>query len=217
MYKSSFTFGLFVLLIGTAFGDLKWEKLEQSFNATPSEKAVTAHYKFTNTGSGPITIEGVKTSCGCTTAALTKKEYATGESGEIEVNFQFGGRVGPQEKEIFVSTLGAPNNATVLRLFVNIEDPIALQPQFVMWHVGDAPSTKIIQVRVKDDQPGKVVSITSDNPIIKLELKETKPGKEFDVAITPMDLSHPTGATILIKTDFPVENPQTRYVYARVK
>jgi Protein of unknown function (DUF1573) len=191
--------------------------MEQSFNAKPADKGVTAHYKFSNAGSEPITIDTVKTSCGCTTAALSKKEYQPGESGEIEAKFQFGGRVGPQEKAIIVTTVGAPNHASVLRLLVNIEDPVSVQPQFVMWKVGDQPSTKIIRVRVTDDQPGKVVSITSDNPAIGMELKETKPGKEFEIALTPKDISQPTGATILIKTDFPAENPQTRYGYARVK
>ena len=59
--------------------------------------------------------------------------------------------------------------------------------------------------------------MTSDNPAIKLDLKELRPGKEYEVQLTPTDVSREASATILIKTDFPVENPQSRYVYARIK
>ena len=206
-----------VSLAGTALGDLKWEKPEQSFNATINDQSIVAHYKFTNTGSEPVKINDVKTSCGCTTAALPKTEYAAGESGEIEAKFQFGGRIGPQKKAIIVTTAHAPDKPTILQLFVNIEDPITIQPQFVVWHIGDRPNPKIIHIKVADNVTGKIVSATSDNPTIKTELRETKLAKEYNVEVTPTNVSQATSATILIKTDFPVENPQFRYGYVRVK
>ncbi len=73
------------------FAQLKWEKLEQTFAPGPLDKSVVAKYRFTNVGSSTISIKDVRTSCGCTTAALEKWEYAPGESGEIEANFQFAG------------------------------------------------------------------------------------------------------------------------------
>ena len=81
---------------GSAFGILTWENPEQTFNAKPDEQSVVAKYRFTNNGKGPVRIEEVKTSCDCTMAVLTKKEYAPGESDEIEVKFSFGGRTGRQ-------------------------------------------------------------------------------------------------------------------------
>ena len=200
-----------------ALADLKWENQEQTFNAKSDQKSIVAHYKFTNNGTDVVKIDGVKTSCGCTTAALSKTEYAPGESGEIDATFNFGGRVGPQEKAIVVTVAGSSDKPTILRLNVNIEDPITVQPQFVLWHIGEAPSTKNIHIALAEDVAGKIVSVTSDNPTIKVELKESKPGKEYDVQLTPSDVSQAASATILIKTDFPAENPQSRYGYARIK
>ena len=89
---------------GSAFAQLAWETTEQTFNSKPQDKEVVGKYKFTNTGSTPIKIENVRTSCGCTTAQLKKTDYAPGESGEIEVKFTFSGRTGKQEKAITVDT-----------------------------------------------------------------------------------------------------------------
>jgi hypothetical protein len=211
---------LLLSLVGlsvSASAELRFELLEQRFNVKPEQKSIVARYKFTNTGSEAVKIDGVKTSCGCTTAALTKTDYAPGESGEIAATFNFGGRIGSQEKAILVTVAGAPDKPIILRLNVNIEDPITIQPQFVLWRVGESPSTKAIHIVLANDEKGKIASVTSDNPAIKLDLKELRPGKEYEVRLTPTDVSREASATILIKTDFPAENPQSRYVYARIK
>jgi hypothetical protein len=39
---------------------------------------VEAKYRFSNTGTYPVTIIEVQPSCGCTTVQLAKKEYAPG-------------------------------------------------------------------------------------------------------------------------------------------
>src|ERR1700758_5610165 len=111
----------------SAFGQLTWDNPEQMFNSKPQDESVVAKYRFTNTGEQSLKIGSVKTSCGCTTAALTKTEYAPGESGEIEAKFVFAGSTGRQEKAITVSTSDTPQQPTILRLVVNIEEPVKIQ------------------------------------------------------------------------------------------
>jgi hypothetical protein len=202
---------------GSAFGQLTWENPEQTFNSKPQDESVVAKYRFTNTGKESLKIENVKTSCGCTTAALTKTEYAPGESGEIEAKFVFSGRTGRQEKAITVSTSDTPQQPTILRLVVNIEEPVKIQPEVVLWRVGDQPEPKTIHVVVADDSPAKIVSVTSDNPSLKVQTTEVKPGKEYEVQVTPADVNQPAAATLMIRTNYPQNNPETRYAYARIK
>jgi hypothetical protein len=119
---------LFLFAIaGPAFGQLSWENPEQTFNAKPLDRVVVAKYRFTNVGTHPVKIQKVKASCGCTTAAPSKTEVAPGESGEIEGKFIFGGRTGKQQKSIVVTTSDS-QQPTVLRLVVNIEETIKIQP-----------------------------------------------------------------------------------------
>jgi Protein of unknown function (DUF1573) len=148
---------------------------------------------------------------------LKKQEYAPGESGEIEAKFKFDGRVGHQEKWIVVTTDWVPPQPTILRFAVNIPEAITIQPELVVWRVGDQLKPKTVRIAVSDEIPTKVVSVQADNAAVKLELREIRPGKELEVKITPTTTSQPASATLLIRTDYPPENPATHYAYARVK
>ena len=208
---------LLCLFAGSAFGQLAWATTEQTFNSKPQDKEVVAKYKFTNNGTKPIKIQNVRTSCGCTTAALSKTEYAPGESGEIEAKFTFSGRTGKQEKAIMVATSASPEQPTILKLNVYIEEPIKIEPEVVLWQVGGQASPKAIHIAIADDAPAKIVSVISDNPALKVKLTEVKPGKEYEAQIIPDSVAQPAAATVIIRTDYPPDNPQTKYAYARIK
>ncbi len=208
---------LLCLVAGSAFGQLAWETTEQTFNSKPQDKEVVAKYKFTNTGQKAIQIQNVRTSCGCTTAALSKTNYAPGESGEIEAKFIFSGRTGRQEKAITVATSANPEKPTILKLHVYIQETVNIEPAIVLWRVGEQPDPKAIHISIADDASAKVVSVTSDNPALKVKLTEVKPGKEYEAQITPDSVAQPAAATLMIRTDYPPDNPETKYAYARIK
>ena len=207
----------FLACAAPVFAQLKWENVEQTFAPGPLDKSVVAKYRFTNVGTSPVTINDVRTSCGCTTAALEKWDYAPGESGEIAANFQFAGHIGHQEKWIFVTTNAAPREPTLLRLIVNIPIAVTVEPEFVMWRVGDQLEPRIIRIVVADNFPAKIVSVQADNPAVKLELREVRPGKEMEVTIRPANTDKPENTVLSIRTDYPPENPEIHYAYARVK
>jgi uncharacterized protein DUF1573 len=201
----------------SAFGQLTWENPEQTFNAKPAEQSIVARYRFTNTGKEPVRIVGVSTSCDCTMAVLTKTEYAPGESGEIEVKFSFGGRTGRQVNTSTVTASAAPQKPTILRLRVNIEELVRIEPQLVFWRVGEQPDPKTIHIATANGASVKVLRVRSDNPAFKVNLIELKPGKEYEIRVTPSKVTQPTGAILVIQTDYPPERPQIRYAYARIK
>jgi len=208
---------LLLALATPVFGQLKWENPEQTFTAKPQDKVIVAKFRFTNVGTTSLKITDLRPSCGCTTALLEKKEYAPGESGEIEAKFKFDGRRGHQEKWIVVTTDWVPPQPTILRFAVNIPEAITIQPELVVWRVGDQLKPKMVRIAVPDEIPAKVVSVQADNAAVKIELREIRPGKELEVKVTPTSTSQPGSATLLIRTDYPPENPATHYAYARVK
>ena len=208
---------LFLALMTAAHAGLRWDKPEQTFTVKPSDATVVAKYRFTNAGTEPVTIDSVRTSCGCTTATLTKKEYLPGESGEIEARFEVGGRVGHQEKAILVTTKDSPQAPAVLRLIVNIPESVKITPEMVFWRVGEAPEPKTIEVSVSEESPAKIVSVVSSEPGIKATVEDALPGKKATIRVTPTDTSHADHATLVIKTDYPAENPAAHYAYVRIK
>src|SRR3984893_9259698 len=208
---------LLLALATPVFGQLKWENPEQTFTVKPLDKVIVTKFRFTNVGTSSVKITDLRPLCGWTTAYLEKKEYAPGESGEIEAKFKFDGRVGHHEKWIVVTTDWVPPQPTILRFAVNIPQAITIQPELVVWRGGAQLKPKTVRIAVPDEIPAKVVSVQTDNAAVKLELREIRPGKELEVIVTPTTTSQPGSATLLIRTDYPPDNTATHYAYARVK
>ncbi len=87
-----------------AAGVLKFDEESFAFGDIWDHKKVSHEFTFTNTGTEPLKITDVKTSCGCTVPSLSKTEYAPGESGKITVIFNPENRTGPQHKVVTVTT-----------------------------------------------------------------------------------------------------------------
>ncbi|HEY0790869.1 MAG TPA: DUF1573 domain-containing protein [Chthoniobacterales bacterium] len=210
---------LFVLAVSStnAVAQLKWENPEQRVTARAVDQFVEVTYRFTNTGAYPVTIDEVQPSCGCTTVRLAKKEYVPGESGEMAARFDFAGRTGPQEKSILVVTKDTINQPVILKLLVTIPGAVKIEPEVVFWRVDEEPKPKVIRVTVTEGFPANIVSITSNNPEMRVGLKEVTPGKEVEVTVTPQNAGQPAKATLRIKTDYPVENRATHYAWAQVR
>lgn len=58
-------------------------------------------FEFTNTGSEPLIISDVKSSCGCTVPEKPKDPIAPGKNGQIKVKYDTN-RVGPIRKTVTV-------------------------------------------------------------------------------------------------------------------
>ena len=64
---------------------LVFESATQDMGLISKDRKVTTYFHFSNTGQADLTIAEIKTSCGCTSAQLTKRVYGPGESGRIPV------------------------------------------------------------------------------------------------------------------------------------
>jgi Protein of unknown function (DUF1573) len=208
---------ILVALSTNAIAQLRWENLEQKVTAGATDQFVVAKYQFTNTGNNPVTIIEVQPSCGCTTVQLAKKEYAPGESGELAARFEFAGRSGRQEKSIVVLTKDTINQPITLRLLVVIPEAVRIEPEVLFWRLSDEPKPKVIRVTVAADFPAKIVSIKSNNSEMRVDLKDLTPKKEVEVTVTPQNPGQPASTTLIIKTDYPVENRATYYAWAQVR
>ena len=71
----------------------------------------TRTFIFENTGSAPLLIKGVRSSCGCTIPKKPEDPIAPGEKGEIIVRYDTN-RVGVFRKTITVNT-NVPTNAMI--------------------------------------------------------------------------------------------------------
>ena len=211
------SFFLLLVLSSFAHAELKWEKPVQKFQRVPEDKVVEARYAFRNSGPAPLTIKSIRSSCGCTTGKLDKRTYAPGEEGEVVMRFSFGDRKGPHLKTLRVSTDEKNAEPEVLKLIVDIHDPVTLAPGLVFWRTGEAASAKTVQLTADASQPVRVKSVTSSNPNFTATLQTVQAGAQYAVAIVPAATARKEAAEITVQTDFPADAPHTYTIHARIK
>lgn len=101
---------------------LKWDAVSKTYNAKSGETNALLKFGVTNVSTAEITINSVRTSCGCTVAKLPTLPWrlAAGANGEVEVNVDLRGKRGTLNKTISVDTTAG---FTLLVVAVNIPEP----------------------------------------------------------------------------------------------
>jgi uncharacterized protein YdeI (BOF family) len=95
---------------------IKFKNTTLDFGEVASGKIVDINFEFENAGSDVLIIKNVIPSCGCTTAALAKKEYQPGEKGTIASKFNTSGYNGKVIKTITVTSNDTEASETRLTL-----------------------------------------------------------------------------------------------------
>ena len=80
-------------------------------------------FSLKNEGKSDLIIRNVRSSCGCTAVAPSKKVIAAGETAPIDVTFDSRGKRGRQSKTITVITNDPKNSTTTLRISGNVIAP----------------------------------------------------------------------------------------------
>ncbi len=84
-----------------------------------------------NTGTSPLELTNVSTSCGCTAATLGVHEVPPGRSGPIEVTFDTHGFQGIGSKTIMVASNDKQNPTSSLQIKYDVERLLAFESAFV--------------------------------------------------------------------------------------
>lgn len=203
MKRNLIKFGaLFAIVLSgaTARAGLVWEQKELELHPAVGDAAAVGSFKYKNTGDKPVHIRSVHTSCGCTTTNKQKDEIAPGESGEITATFKIGASTGLQQKTVKVETDDGNEPMTVLTLRALIPQLLELRPSFVYWENREAPSPKVIDVKVAKELNARSLKVSSSAPSFTTKITSAGPN-EFKIEVQPRDTSHPANATLTIQPD----------------
>jgi hypothetical protein len=80
---------------------------------------VTHIFKFENTGTEPLILSNVSTTCGCTAPNWPRDPIAPGKTGELTVTFNSAGKLGLQNKVITIFS-NAVNSQERVKIITNI-------------------------------------------------------------------------------------------------
>ena len=81
---------------------------------------VPVAFGFVNDGESPVSIANVTSSCGCVTVLYDSSPVAPGAKGKVNAFFHPAGRIGFQERTLYVYIDGSPVPAAKLSLTVNV-------------------------------------------------------------------------------------------------
>ena len=107
-------------LSGGAVFDLDHKK--HDFPDAKEGEVVRHVFPFTNTGDEPLIITGYEVSCNCTTLLFPKDPVMPGQSGELTLIFETGGKEGYQNRKVLVKTNTGKDTKLSFRIFVQPKD-----------------------------------------------------------------------------------------------
>ena len=214
---------LFLLALLTASGmaqaqqpALRWDKKTVEVQTGPANKTARAEFTFTNTSSHPVVIDAVKSSCGCTTAALEKRIYQPGEKGSLVGILTIGFRQGVQVKSIRVDVRGEPE-PVLLTMVTHIAEPVKIDPPYVYWKAGGAPSPKTITLKLPAAMGVRLARVASSDTRIRALLETVREGTEYRITVTPEGTARPMLAVLNIQGTASSGEPRSFQAYAQVK
>jgi hypothetical protein len=192
---------LFLCISIGAQAQLAWEKTELALNPPAGADSAVATFKYENKGDKPIHINSVRTSCGCTTAALQKNDVAPGEKGEVVATLKIGDHGGLLQKTVTVETDDPQHPQTILTLKATIVQLLELQPAFVFWQANEDPNPKTILAKAGKGVTIKNLEVTSSTPEFTTKVEPGSITGEFRIIVQPRETSHQITANLTIKPD----------------
>ncbi len=112
-----FSFFAFIAFSQQKGATISFEKDIHDFGKIKEDGgAVEYSFTFTNTGSEPLVITNVRTTCGCTSPTWTQKPVMPGEKGFVKAAFDPRNRPGNFNKSIIITTNTINNGRAILRI-----------------------------------------------------------------------------------------------------
>lgn len=121
---------------------IEFKDPHRKYNPILKGVVLTVSYKFKNTGSHPLIISEVQTSCGCVLAAYTKKAVAEGKTGYINLRFDSSKNLGYVKQYVTI--------------FANVENTLSKNISFELnvvpdsYHIKDYEEMYFSDREVKD-------------------------------------------------------------------
>jgi uncharacterized protein (DUF58 family) len=194
------------------------EKPVHEFGSVTQGEKVDHLFLVRNRGDQPLIISQVRSSCGCTAAALSAKTISPGKSGEVKVTFDSTNFAGQVVKTVNLDSNDPRTPSALLTLQGKVVELIATNPRTLNLGALKAGSGKEVALTLENrgTRPFSITSVTSPQAAIKGTAREGKipPGRTGEVSVTvtvPREGRFLSGY-LTIQTD----NPQKREIVVPV-
>ncbi len=145
-------------------------------------KLFERYVEIKNVGDGVLLLEDLKTSCGCTAAAVDGEvELTSGKSQKVRLTFNTRNMDGPVEKRVTLTTNDPSQRHFEVKIKANVYRSIRLEPKFLELREVASKGPWEQLVRLESDVPLKLELVSAF--VLGGQLRQ-EPSKTFDVTMS---------------------------------
>src|SRR2546430_279985 len=181
-------------------------------------------FRLKNAGTAPLTINAVRTSCGCTAAQPTKNQILPGEESDLAVTFDTRTDHGPATRTITVLTNDPSYQQLQLTMRGTVKAQVEAGPSVVIFERVKRGTEQAQQVTLTDEMPDRALEvrrITNASPYITVTSRSAPGARPAALLTITLLKTAPAGPiTDLIKLStnrVPVEIPVSGTVLGDIK
>jgi hypothetical protein len=151
-------------------------EVSKDFGSVPKGIELIHSFRFTNTNNSTMTITGVRTSCGCATATISKGELKPGEVASVVVRIDTRKYSGARTFTIYVSVTQPVFQEVLLYASATSRDEITLSPGGLTFgRVTQGSDAKAVLTIERQNMTGwQITGTENENGYIKVELRESR-------------------------------------------
>jgi len=202
-----------------AEGGFSFASKRTEVTVKPDDKTVIIPFDFVNNTKKTLTISRYDSACSCISARVAKPQgkmvYKPGEKGRIEITFELGSFNGQQEKTLLLWTTDDPEDkpSTILTSAITIPVLFEIQPKTLFWDLNGPGKPKKIKITVHNDKPIHITNHFGTNKDYPYELKTIRDGWEYELIVTPTQVTSAGMGMIKITTDSPIPRYQRQQAF----
>lgn len=183
---------LLLPILAAASPQLVFEPAHLDFGTLAQQQTRDATVRLRNTGSSPIHIERVETTCGCTVPELNVKVLGPGESAAMEVQFNSQHFQGKQVKYLKIYTDNDQQRIVDYQILANIEVPLLMTP----------PRTLITLGTIRTGTTAEATYTFTANDVPTLEIEPSVwPQDWLDIDVRPSGDPHTVDVVFSARQD----------------
>ena len=160
---------------------------EFNYGSVDADTKIEHDFIVRNVGDAPLELANVKTSCGCTVAALKQKTLQPGEETTITATLSNKGRQGPQTRHLTVESNDRVQPLYRLTLTGVAVTSINVEPRLLNFGriADDDAHTQTIKVDIdKKKRPVRITSVESTSPEFQTEIRTLEDGGQYEILVS---------------------------------
>ncbi len=187
----SSTLLLWGLLPSLSHAQLQWTVVSQSKSPAITEEKGAYEFKAKNIGTEPIRVIGLLPTCGCLSAKSSLEVVPPGGNLTIAAVMEYGQMQGEQRKSIIVTSQasGAPEaTRETLETIVQLAPIYEVTGKVAKFAVKGPLTPHTAVVKIVGPEPISLSLGATSSDAVTAALTEIKPGREYHVTLTPVNL-----------------------------